>query len=252
MNILITNDDGITSIGLEALVRELSTTYQIFVAAPHSQQSGRAHALSIEERLYVHENAELQKKYNVRAVSVTGTPTDCVKLFLERIAVDEGIKIDAVLSGINDGPNTGSDVLYSGTLGAALEGYFHKLPSLAISRDFKSNISFDQIARDIANNLAKLLSYKALLNINYPVEVKENYQYIWAKQGWRDYENAFVPNTDDKGKTYYKIGGDIVWADNHEFDDIEINLKHNVSITPITIDWTDYQQPFLELGRSAL
>ena len=121
IRILISNDDGIQSPGIEALVKVLHKEHKVIIAAPVTQQSAMAHALTVRKRLYVEHYAPLEEKYGVEALMVSGTPTDCVKLYMEGIAKE---KIDLVISGINNGSNLGTDILYSGTLGAALEDIF--------------------------------------------------------------------------------------------------------------------------------
>ena len=138
MKILLTNDDGIDGAGLWAMARALKN-FEVVIAAPMHQQSGVAHAMTI------HRMMEYRRVENsvCEAWAIDGTPTDCVKIYLEAMAAD---KFDAVISGINDGANLATDVLYSGTVGGALEGFLHDIPALAVSRDIASGISFAEAA----------------------------------------------------------------------------------------------------------
>ena len=143
MRILITNDDGIQSPGLEALVKVLHKEHEVIVAAPASQQSAKAHAITVRERLYVEEYAPLQDAYGIKALAISGTPADTVKLYVEGIIQrNPALKPDLVISGINDGSNVGTDILYSGTIGAATEGYVQGVNGLAVSLDYNAEYDF--------------------------------------------------------------------------------------------------------------
>ena len=128
MNILITNDDGIRADGIIELAKELAKTHNIYVVAPDTQRSATGHAITIHNPIMVN------KEYiddNISAYSISGTPADCVKIGVE--ALFKEVNIDMVLSGINNGPNLGTDVIYSGTVSAAIEGFVQNKPSIALS-----------------------------------------------------------------------------------------------------------------------
>lgn len=241
INILISNDDGIQSPGIESLVKVLHKDHKVIVAAPATQQSAMAHALTVRKRLYVEHYAPLEEKYGVEALMISGTPTDCVKLYMEGIAEE---KIDLVISGINNGSNLGTDILYSGTLGAALEGHIHGVPAIALSLDYKAELTFDFVAETFVKKMEKLMKLSdkpQLLNINFPKKLKEDYKWYWAKQGVRDYENAFIPNTDDDGRLYYWVGGEIIDTGNSADTDIELANAGNITVTPILMNWCDFK-----------
>lgn len=241
INILISNDDGIQSPGIESLVKVLHKEHKVIVAAPATQQSAMAHALTVRKRLYVEHYAPLEEKYGVEALMISGTPTDCVKLYMEGIAEE---KIDLVISGINNGSNLGTDILYSGTLGAALEGHIHGVPAIALSLDYKAELTFDFVAETFVKKMEKLMKLSdkpQLLNINFPKKLKEDYKWYWAKQGVRDYENAFIPNTDDDGRLYYWVGGEIIDTGNSADTDIELANAGNITVTPILMNWCDFK-----------
>lgn len=249
MKILLSNDDGIQAPGLEALLKVLTLQHQVIVAAPATQQSAKAHALSVRSRLYVDNYAPFQEKYGVVALQIGGTPTDCVKLYLEGIAEEMP---DLVISGINDGSNLGTDILYSGTLGAALEGFIHGIPAMAVSLDYNPEISFDFVAGEVSKNLQKLLSLSPvpqLLNINFPKKLRQDHQWIWAEQGIRDYANAFNPHRDADGRLYYFVGGEVMEQENTPVSDIVLQEQGNITVTPIRSFWQD--DAFLQgrLGR---
>ena len=218
MKILLTNDDGINGVGIWAMARTLKARgYEITIAAPFNQQSGMSHALSVLREI------EYKRFDNpdFEAWTFDGTPTDCVKIYLEGMS-DK--KFDALISGINDGANLATDVIYSGTVGAALEGFLHAIPSLAVSRDKNSTISFDTCAAATVDYLEKILSVKRepfLHNLNFPKKFRaDKAEFVSARLGQRDYINAFTSRTDDAGRAYFRIGGTICDIDTSEGTDI--------------------------------
>lgn len=130
MNILITNDDGIYADGILELAKTISDIANVYIVAPHTQRSATGHAITIHDPIMIKEENISDK---ITSYSISGTPADCVKVGIESILKD--IEIDLVLSGINNGPNLGTDVIYSGTVSAAIEGLIQKKPSIAISYD---------------------------------------------------------------------------------------------------------------------
>ena len=143
LRILLTNDDGIAAAGIAALVESLKGEHDIVVAAPTREMSGMSHAISVGKRLYVDRYAPYEEQHGVEAYRIDGTPADCVMLYLEAIAERNP---DLVISGINHGSNLGTDVLYSGTVNAAMEGYLHDIPAIAVSLERSSKIPFIEIA----------------------------------------------------------------------------------------------------------
>ena len=186
MNILLSNDDGIyfTGAGLWALATSLKNRgHAVTIAAPINQQSGMSHALSIRREVEY-------KRFDhpeIEAWAFDGTPTDCVKIYLEGMTRK---KFDAMISGINDGANLATDVLYSGTIGAALEGFLHAIPALAVSRDKDSTIPFETCAAATADYLEKILSIKRepfLHNINFPKNFRaDKPEFVSTRLGRRD------------------------------------------------------------------
>ena len=240
MEILLSNDDGIQGAGLWALSDALRARgHGVTIAAPFNQQSGMSHALSvlreIEYRRF--EAAECD------AWIFDGTPTDCVKIYLE--ALNEK-KFDALISGINDGANLATDVLYSGTVGAALEGFLHDIPSLAVSLDKNPEITFAEAAGATVDYLEKILAVKRepfLHNVNFPKKFRAGKaEFVSTRLGRRDYINAFTSRTDDKGRAYFKIGGTIVDLDVSAGTDIHASRLGLVSVTPLNFDVADREQ----------
>ncbi len=240
MRILLTNDDGIKGAGLWAVANELKRRgHEVIIAAPMNQQSGMSHALSVLKEIEYKrfDNPDCQ------AWTFDGTPTDCVKIYLE--GMNDAKKFDVVISGINDGANLATDVLYSGTVGAALEGFLHDIPSLAVSRDSKSLIPFETCTVATINYLEKILAVKHepfLHNLNFPKKFRaDKVEFASTRLGRRDYINAFTSRTDDTGRAYFRIGGTIYDLDAGEGTDIYACECGFVSVTPLHADTADYE-----------
>ena len=242
MKILLTNDDGIDSTGLWAMARALyeQQNFEVAIAAPMRQQSGMSHAMTVHKKI----EFSRVKHPKIEAWTIDGTPTDCVKFYLEELGKDE--KISAVISGINDGANLATDVLYSGTVGGALEGFLHDIPALAVSRDKVSEIPFDEVAKTTAKYFAEKLKIGEIFfqNINFP-KVYHNgaADFKLARLGKRDYKNAFVRSVED-GRNYFEIRGEIYDTDKGEGTDIFAVENGFVSVTPLRFDVVHYDKIF--------
>ncbi len=256
MKILLTNDDGIRALGIWALAVALAKRHEVIIVAPLKQQSGMSHALSvlrqvefmkitdeqIEELLKNHcPNTKIDKKIETWAID--GTPTDCTKIYLE--AMCEGNWPELVLSGINHGSNLATDVLYSGTVGAAMEGFLHEISSAAISLDVESEISFEDAANAtveyLENEMKKNEHRQFFYNINFPKRYKDNKpQFKFAKLGRRDYINAFQYHTDENDRKFYRVGGQVYDIERGEGTDIFAADEGYVSVTSLHVDLTDY------------
>ena len=246
MKILLTNDDGIKDGGLWSLVHELKArAHDVTIAAPFNQQSGTGHAVTLTREIEYKrfDNSDCE------AWAFDGTPTDCVKIFLDGMNC---AKFDAIISGINDGANLATDVLYSGTVGGALEGFLHAIPSLAVSRDKDSTIPFDTAAEATVNYLEKILSVKGepfLHNVNFPKNFRaDKAEFISTRLGHRDYINTFTSRTDNAGRNYFKVGGTIFDSDSGDGTDIHAVNRGFVSVTPLLFDVADYDS-IVELRR---
>lgn len=240
MRILLTNDDGIKGAGIWSLANALKVHgHEVTLAAPFNQQSGMSHALTFTREI------EYKKFDNpdFEAWTFDGTPTDCVKIYLEGMS---NKKFDALISGINDGANLATDVLYSGTVGAALEGFIHAIPSLAVSRDKDSVIPFNIAAEATADYLEKILAVMHepfLHNLNFPKKFRaDKIEFMSTRLGQRDYINAFTSRTDDEGRAYFKIGGMIYDPDASEGTDIHATRNGFVSVTPLHSDTANHEE----------
>jgi 5'-nucleotidase len=228
MKILVTNDDGIHSEGLHALAEALKAAGDVIVVAPDRERSSVAHSLTMHRPLRV-------EKVRDNYYSVDGTPVDCVILGSHMLKPK---RPGLVASGINKGENMGEDVLYSGTVSAALEGTIMGIPSFAVSmaarKDFKfkgaAEFAF-RVARFIEKNG---LPRETLLNINVPnLDPDQIRSYRITRQGKRIYGDVVDEKTDPRGRTYYWIGGNELSFEKEAGTDFDAVSQGYVSITPL-------------------
>ncbi len=240
MRILLTNDDGVEAPGLRALAGALSADHEVVVAAPAEEQSGMAHAMTVHRDVEVRAIDDFGVT-GVEAMSLDGTPTDCVKIYLEAVAKKER-RPELLISGINKGANLGTDVLYSGTVGGALEGYMHGVPAVALSLDAHSELSFQETAAMFAAQLPEICRQCGdhyLLNVNFPKALRGPApEFLWASLGHRDYRNAFERIEKD-GRLFYHIGGEPYDWNCDERTDAHLTGEGFITMTPLTADMTD-------------
>lgn len=233
ITILITNDDGIHSLGIKALQDALQPLGQTIVIAPERDNSAVSHSLTMHRPLKVQ---QLEKQ----VYSVDGTPTDCVALGLKKILSKPP---DLLVSGINAGANLGDDISYSGTVSAAIEGTMYGIPSIAISVGGPPPLQFGgamQVAACMAKKvLENKLPEKTLLNINVPSGETYNTIQI-TKQGRRLWQDAIQETLDPWGNKRYWIGGGTPMVDPEQDTDVYVFGAGNVSITPIQLDLTNH------------
>ena len=220
MRLLISNDDGIFALGIKTLADTLALAgHEVIVVCPDRERSATGHGLTLHDPI----RAEIVTGVfhpSIKAWSCSGTPADCVKLALGALLVGETAPLenkfpDFVLSGINHGANLGTDVLYSGTVSAAMEGTIEGIPSIAFSlssftcRDFQPAADFAKI---LIEHLAREpLAEAMLLNINIPpVSAAEIAGVKVTRQGIRRYFDTFQKRIDPRGKTYYWLSGEVI------------------------------------------
>lgn len=236
MNILVTNDDGIQSRGIETLVEALSRVADVYVCAPDTQRSACGHGITMHTPITVKER---EVPYAKGAWSISGTPADCVKLGVKRLAPS----VDLVFSGINHGANLGTDAFYSGTVGGAAEGVFCGFPSVAVSICDHEPEWFEPAGR-IAGIVAEKISEKGLekgvmLNINIPnVDPKEIAGIKITRQGVMQYDELFEIAVSPFGQKYYWYGGNLIKTRQAEDADVEAIRAKYISITPMQFDLT--------------
>jgi len=233
MRILLSNDDGYTAPGIEALDKALADLGEIVVVAPESDRSGASNSLTLDRPLHLRRAAS---GYNY----VNGTPTDCVHLavtgMLEHVP-------DMVVSGINLGANMGDDTLYSGTVAAATEGYLLGIPSIAVSLASKRGENFDtagRIARELVERFVRQgFGAPLLLNVNVPdVPYAELRGVKVTRLGRRHKAEGVVKQITPRNETVYWVGAAGPAADAGEGTDFHAVANNYVSVTPLQIDLT--------------
>lgn len=239
MKILVSNDDGITAPGIRVLAERLSRDHETYVCAPDRERSATGHALTLHKPLRV-EQVELDPKIK-GAWLTTGTPSDCVKFAVGCLLSDD--RPDLVVSGINSHPNLGGEILYSGTVSAAMEGIFLDIPSIAVSIGPGGHRHYD-VAADFISRLITTVaiphSGRLFLNVNVPnVPGSAIAGARFTKLGVRAYKDYFEPRVDPRGKTYYWLAGEVIEEGEEEGTDAWCMSHNIISITPIKYDMTD-------------
>ncbi|MEX0968789.1 MAG: 5'/3'-nucleotidase SurE [Bacteroidia bacterium] len=236
--ILVCNDDGITAPGIRALVDAVRPLGELVVVAPDSPQSGMGHAITVGRPLRLDKVDEFK---GVDCYQCSGTPADCIKLATDVVLHH---KPDLIVSGINHGSNSSINVIYSGTLSAAMEGAIEGIPSVGFSLlDFSLDADMKaaaRIARMIAERILKYgLPEGTLLNVNIPTVPYENLKGIKiCRQASAKWEEEFDQRVDPRGRDYYWLVGKFTNYDKGEDTD-EYALAHNyVSVVPVHFDFT--------------
>ncbi len=238
--ILVTNDDGINSKGLKSLIGAMMPLGEIVVVAPSDPQSATSQCITVKYPLRIdHHHCTDHEKY-----SVNGTPTDCVKLALNRILKR---KPDLLVSGINHGSNSSTSVLYSGTVGAALEGTVNRIPSIGFSlANFDPDANFSAsipIVRKVSEKvLDQGIPERVCLNVNIPPVSGSEIKGIKAcRQAMGCWQEEFDKRKDPSGRDYYWLTGYYKNLEPDNSDTDEYALQNNfVTIVPINIDFTCY------------
>jgi 5'-nucleotidase len=225
MDILVSNDDGVFALGIRTLANAMSAAgHQVTVVCPDRERSATGHGLTLHRPLRV-EQVEGVFDPGVTAWACSGTPSDCVKLALDAVLPAAP---DFVLSGINHGSNLGTDVLYSGTVSAAMEGALENIPSVAISLSSFAYKNFQPAAQFAVQLVAQLekapLKLPILLNVNVPpVEAADIKGTIIARQGIRRYFDQFEKRVDPRGKIYYWLAGEVMAEGEAELIDLPMS-----------------------------
>ena len=241
MRILVTNDDGIRAPGLRALVDAIKPFGEVKVVAPDRERSCCAHALTMRDPLRV-ESFEWD---GCEAFQVNGFPADCVNVALH-IGFPDGC--DLVLSGINNGPNLGFDITYSGTVGGAMEGTINGVRSIALSvanLEGGEPLRYDVAARWFADHFEMLtaapISPLTFLNVNVPNLSEDRLRgYRVVGMGRRVYQERVERREDPWGREYFWQGGVAVLSSENETTDVAAVGEGFVSITPVGLDWTNH------------
>lgn len=243
MRILVANDDGIYSPGIQALAQSLATDHEVYVVAPDRERSAAGHSLTLYKPLRVQE-VKIDGGV-VKAWSTNGTPSDGVKLAVS-VLLDH--KPDLVISGINRGYNLGSEVLYSGTVAAAMEGVFLGVTSIAVSQDRDGggqNLEAAcSVMKEIVKRVGKLdvpLDLNTLINVNFPnVPLSELRGIAVTELGNRFYNDSFEHRRDPYGQDYYWLMGHAIDHNEKETSDVVAVSQKMVSVSPVKFNMTDH------------
>lgn len=238
--ILITNDDGITAPGIKSLVEAARPLGKVVVVAPDKPQSGMGHAITIGTPLRMN---KVEMFDGIEAWQTSGTPVDCVKLAVDKILHR---KPDICLSGINHGANHSINVIYSGTMSAAMEASIESIPSIGFSLlDYRYEADFTA-ATFYANKIIKTilntkLDKHLLLNVNIPgVPIGEIKGIKICKQAYAKYVEDFDERKDPQGKKYYWLTGEFVNFDKSKDTDVHALQNNYISVVPVQFDLTNY------------
>lgn len=238
--ILITNDDGITAPGIKALTEAVKELGKVVVVAPDKPQSGMGHAITIGHPLRL---TSVDVFRGIEAYQCSGTPVDCVKLAVDKVLHR---KPDICLSGINHGANHSINVIYSGTMSAALEASIESIPSIgfslldySIEADFTGAVYYaNLLVQQIIN---KKIDKHLCLNVNIPARPKELLKGLKiCRQAYAKYEERFDERHDPTGRKYYWLTGEFQNFDKGKDTDVWALENNYVSVVPVQFDLTNY------------
>ncbi len=242
--ILVTNDDGITAPGLRALVRYMNEIGEVVVVAPDSPQSGMGHAITLDTALYSQKMKMGLENGSKMEYSCSGTPADCVKLALQEI-LDR--RPDICISGINHGSNSSINVIYSGTMSAAIEAGIEGIPAIGFSLcDYSWNADFNAagaaIKKIVLKALANGIPQGVVLNVNIPKLEEKNIKGIKiCRQARANWKEKFDKRTNPMGKDYYWLTGEFELLDDGKDTDEWALANGYISIVPTQFDLTAHQ-----------
>lgn len=237
MKILITNDDGIQSEGLQLLCRRLAEKHEVYVVAPDGQRSATSHCANFYKRIYV---KKIDNFHNAtQAYSCTGSPADCVK-FAESVLK---IPFDVLISGPNNGENTGNAILYSGTIGAAEEGVLCGYKSIALSRLGRDG-SYESTVDFLAEHLPQLLEYtfeNTLLNVNVPDLPKNMIKGVRvARESVSKLYEDYMEKQTDEEDCWISTGFRVELTDKDIDTDVTLSEQGYVTVTPLSVVRTNF------------
>ncbi len=243
MIVLLTNDDGINADGIQALKAAFLGVpgAEVYVVAPDRERSASGHSITIHHPLQVEEVDAGEA--GGRSFAINGTPADCVKLGVKALLPETP---QVIVSGINRGPNLGTDVFYSGTVSAAVEGIILGIPSIAVSLTAFENLDYSFAARFAVyltgEILARGLPENTLLNVNVPPLGEEEIAGVTVTRlGKRPYENIFERRFDPRGKLYFWLAGENLTLDDGPDTDVGAIKDNLVSVTPVHLDLTNHE-----------
>jgi 5'-nucleotidase len=238
MQILLTNDDGIFAPGLTAIYKELIKIGDVTVVAPADSQSGASHSVTFSQPL-VCNKVDINGQFT--GFSVQGSPADCVKLAVMQLCEKP---IELLVAGINNGANAGINVYYSGTVAAAMEGAFLKVPAVAMSLAADEQMDFESAAGYCAKILKKLMPVKSgeVININIPQLSKGEPKGIRVvPQSSKGFDEHYIPQKNEQGQTVFQLAGGVHRADDTPTDTTSL-VEGFITITALVPDMTNHEK----------
>jgi len=240
MRILLTNDDGVYAQGIRTLASVLEKEHKVIIVAPEDQRSAQSHSITLFKPIYI-------KKVKLEGIksdaySISGTPADCVRVGLEELAKGE---IDIVFSGINMGLNSGMDVLYSGTVSAAIEGNLYKLPSVAVSAEWtKEGLNYEIAAKYALQVLSKIKKEKLLtpmvLNLNTPFNLHDESKPLKVCKIGGPIYDYYLSENNGNGDRSLKVTGRVEVEYEKDTDRYFLS-KGYATLTPLRYDFTNFE-----------
>lgn len=246
MRLLISNDDGVMAIGVRTLANTLAAAgHEVTVVCPDQERSATGHSITLHHPIRA-QIIEGVFDPSITAWSCSGTPSDCVKLAIWSLLEQPP---EYVISGINQGSNLGTDVVYSGTVSAAMEGLIEGIPSIAMSLTSFTDKTFQPAANFACQLLMQLIAMPlpelTLLNVNVPAIAPEAIKGVkLTRQGVRRYIEVFEKRQDPRGKVYYWLAGEAIEdvedpeADHHLMADVEAIRQNFITVTPLQFNLT--------------
>ena len=238
MQILLTNDDGIFAPGLAAIYKELVKMGDVMVVAPADSRSGASHSVTFHQPLVCN---KVDIKGQFTGFSVQGSPADCVKLAVMQL--HDG-PIDLLVAGINNGANAGINVYYSGTVAAAIEGAFLKIPAVAMSLAAEEQMDFESAAKYCAKTLKKLMPIKSgeVININIPQLSKGEPKGIRVvPQSSKGFHEYYIRQKNEQGQTVFQLAGGPHSTEESPADVTSL-VEGFITITALTPDMTNHEK----------
>lgn len=244
MRILLTNDDGIYAPGLRALRKELLKLGEVTVVAPATEQSAAGHSITLLTPLLIQEVYD--DGDSILGWAVEGRPADCVKLALQELMPEPP---DLLVSGLNAGSNAGINILYSGTVAAAVEGAFYRVTSIAVSLEYTKAQPLDfptaaGLARDVIEQILAHRPAKGMLfNVNIPALERGPVQGVRvAPQNINPYQELFDRRVDPRGRVYFWTNPRLNAPEPHPDSDVTLLDERFITVTPLQFDLTDHRQ----------
>jgi 5'-nucleotidase len=241
MHILLTNDDGIFAPGLAAMYDQLTKIGQVSVVAPADSRSGASHSISLQPLIC--QKVDLPGSFS--GYSVQGSPADCVKLAVMELVHSDDTPIDIVVSGINHGANVGINIYYSGTVAAAMEAAFYRIPAVAVSAALEDNMNIEKSAEHASNVINKLLplAESDVINVNIPwLSIGEPKGVKVLPQATAGFQEKYIVSKNQHGQVEYQLTGGDHREDKNSYTDTIALVEGYITVTALKSDMTNHEK----------